>query len=251
MKRIRSRLSYANVMAALAVFGVLAAGSAFAASQITSKDIQNGTIVSKDVQNQSLFGRDVAPDSLNGDDIDESTLACGGAAGIPGCGGSGPEGPKGDQGGSGPPGPTASTSAFFNPPGGVLTPISTVAFTPVMDLDALNSQPGSQQITTTFPARIIATGAVVLTALPNQGQDEVRCQTEISDGTGPTSGLTPMGDPQGVIVSVEANDFATIPIAGAAVKPPGTYNVQISCQGFAGNSAFFQNGQLDLVAAEV
>jgi hypothetical protein len=83
--------SYANVMSTLAVFLVVAGGSAFAASTITadsinsktvkdnslkSKDLKDGKAVSTDdVIDASLSGTDVADNSLTGDDVDESTLA--------------------------------------------------------------------------------------------------------------------------------------------------------------------------------
>jgi hypothetical protein len=83
--------TYANVMSTLAVFLVVAGGSAFAASTFTansinsktvkdnslkSKDLKDGKAVSTDdVIDASLTGTDVADDSLTGDDVDESTLA--------------------------------------------------------------------------------------------------------------------------------------------------------------------------------
>jgi hypothetical protein len=73
MSAFRRRLTYANVMSTIAVFGVLG-GGAYAAGQIGSRDIQNNSIHSRDVKNQDLKGADIAPDSVSGDDIDESTL---------------------------------------------------------------------------------------------------------------------------------------------------------------------------------
>src|SRR5688572_27064970 len=85
------RSTYANVMSTLAVFLVVAGGSAFAASTITANSIKSKTVVdnslkSKDLKNDkavagvnvidaSLTGADVADNSLTGDDVDESTLA--------------------------------------------------------------------------------------------------------------------------------------------------------------------------------
>ena len=82
--------TYANVMSTLAVFLVVAGGSAFAASTITadsinsksvkdnslkSKDLKDGKAVSgDDVIDNSLTGTDVTDNSLTGDDVDESTL---------------------------------------------------------------------------------------------------------------------------------------------------------------------------------
>ncbi len=85
------RSTYANVMSTLAVFLVVAGGSAFAASTITANSIKSKAVVdnslkSKDLKDDkavagvdvidaSLTGADVADNSLTGDDVDESTLA--------------------------------------------------------------------------------------------------------------------------------------------------------------------------------
>jgi hypothetical protein len=82
--------SYANVMSTLAVFLVVAGGSAFAASTITANSIKSKAVVDNslkskdlkddkavagvDVIDSSLTGTDVADNSLTGDDVDESTL---------------------------------------------------------------------------------------------------------------------------------------------------------------------------------
>ena len=82
--------TYANVMSTLAVFLVVAGGSAFAASTITansvksktvkdnslkSVDLRDGKAVSTDdVIDASLSGTDLADNSLTGDDVDEATL---------------------------------------------------------------------------------------------------------------------------------------------------------------------------------
>lgn len=82
--------TYANVMSTLAMFLVVAGGSAFAASTLTadsinsktvkdnslkSKDLKDGKAVSTvDVIDGSLTGTDVADASLTGDDVDETTL---------------------------------------------------------------------------------------------------------------------------------------------------------------------------------
>ena len=55
---IRSRLTYANVMATIAVFIALG-GSSYAAFTITGRDVKNGSLTGKDIRNNSLSGRDV------------------------------------------------------------------------------------------------------------------------------------------------------------------------------------------------
>jgi hypothetical protein len=58
MAAIRSRLSYANVMATIAVFGVLAGGGAYAASKIGPKQLKVNAVRSKHVKNQTLLRKD-------------------------------------------------------------------------------------------------------------------------------------------------------------------------------------------------
>ena len=99
------KLSYANVMSTLAVFLVVAGGTALAAKVNSSKDIakesvknsdvkketltsnrlkNNKAVKSEDVIDESLTGTDVLDESLTGNDVDESTLS-----GVP------PSGPAG------------------------------------------------------------------------------------------------------------------------------------------------------------
>ncbi len=95
LRRLRSRLTYANVMSTIAVFVALATGTAYAANtvfstdivdgQVKSVDVGNGEILSADVKDQSLttfdvstfLGADVVDNTLTGADVDESTLRLG------------------------------------------------------------------------------------------------------------------------------------------------------------------------------
>lgn len=89
--RERRRFSYANVMATVSVFMVLAGGTALAATTLTpnsvtsktvkdnklkSVDLKDGKAVSGvDVIDASLTGTDVADDSISGADVNEASLA--------------------------------------------------------------------------------------------------------------------------------------------------------------------------------
>jgi hypothetical protein len=67
LERIRSRLTYANVVATLALFIALGTGSAYAANTIGSSDVIDGSLTGADIQNESLVGGDeLAPDSVGG-----------------------------------------------------------------------------------------------------------------------------------------------------------------------------------------
>jgi hypothetical protein len=92
MRRLRSHLTYANVMATIAVFLVLGGGSAVALSgsnTVFSDDIVDNQVYSADVRNDTLSGgglgapdlrpnsvasSEAAANSLKGVDIDESQL---------------------------------------------------------------------------------------------------------------------------------------------------------------------------------
>ena len=109
-QRPRRRLSYANVVATMAVFLAIGGGAAFAAStlpansvnsktvkdnklksvdlkdgkavstddvidaSLTGTDVADASLTGDDVANGSLTGTDVTDNSLTGDDVDESTL---------------------------------------------------------------------------------------------------------------------------------------------------------------------------------
>jgi hypothetical protein len=68
MEKVKSRITYANVMATIAVFVALGGGAYAAATakknSVTSKSVKNGTIQ----------GIDVAKDTLTGNNINESSL---------------------------------------------------------------------------------------------------------------------------------------------------------------------------------
>ena len=77
---MKRRVSYANVMATVAVFIALG-GSSYAAVMVTGKNVKNGSLTGADVKNSSLTGGDVKNASLTPSDFKGSV-----------------EGPKGDTG---------------------------------------------------------------------------------------------------------------------------------------------------------
>jgi hypothetical protein len=94
LARIRSKLTYANVVASLALFIALGTGGAYAANTIRSGDIVDGEVKTPDIangavnrdrlasnsviksklNNSSVDGSKVGDDSLGGADIVESSL---------------------------------------------------------------------------------------------------------------------------------------------------------------------------------
>jgi hypothetical protein len=90
----RIRLTYANVVASLALF-VAIGGSSYAALSVTGAQVRDGSLTGRDVRNNSLTGKDVRNGTLRTSDF---------AAGQLPSGAPGPQGPKGDAGAAGPAG---------------------------------------------------------------------------------------------------------------------------------------------------
>lgn len=245
MHEIKRRLTYANVMATIAVFVALG-GGAYAAvklprNSVGTPQIKANAVNSAKVKNGSLRKGDFRAGQLPA-----------GARGAQGQ--QGPQGTPGVDGAAGPPGPTASTFASRNNAATVYG--TTGAFTSLLDLASLNDQ-GNVQITTTFPARIMATANV------NVGHNDTdaagtRCDLEISNGTGPTAGFSAMGNPAGTsIISLgpppafSSRTKDVMALTGSAVKQPGTYNVQVKCAAnniTSGKSFEFSGGNLNVWA---
>ena len=113
--KLRSHLTYANVMATVAVFVALG-GSSYAAIKVTGKDVPKDALTGADIKN--LTGKDVRNNSLTGADVKNLTsgdvangrlLAEDFAAGQLPAGGQGPKGEQGLTGEPGPPNPNAET----------------------------------------------------------------------------------------------------------------------------------------------
>jgi hypothetical protein len=86
--QLRPRLTYANVMATVAVFIALGGGSVAAVS-ITGKNVKDSSLTGKDIKNSSLTTRDVKNRSLLAADFKPGQLPAGarGAQGPPGSAG--------------------------------------------------------------------------------------------------------------------------------------------------------------------
>jgi hypothetical protein len=129
LAKIQSGLTYANVMATIAVFLALG-GGAYAAAKIGSNDIKNGAVESVHLKDGDVGNDDLAKNavgsgkvrngSLLNEDFKAGELPSGprGSAGAQGAQGSqgltgpqGPTGPKGDTGSQGPIGPKGNTGS--------------------------------------------------------------------------------------------------------------------------------------------
>jgi hypothetical protein len=87
LAKFRTRLTYANVVATLALFVALG-GSSYAAVKITGKNVKDSSLTGKDIKNSSLTTSDVKNRSLLAKDFKSGQL---------------PSGPKGDKGDTGAP----------------------------------------------------------------------------------------------------------------------------------------------------
>lgn len=84
MKKIRNRLTYANVMSSLAVFLVLGGATAFAATKIGSNEIKANAILTGKIKkeavttgkikNNAISTSKIANDAVTGDKVKEDTL---------------------------------------------------------------------------------------------------------------------------------------------------------------------------------
>jgi hypothetical protein len=114
---MRKRLSYANVMATIAVFVALG-GSSYAAVTLTGKDIEDGTITGRDVKDKSLTAKDLTgtvagPQGKRGKTGKTGAAGAVGAAGLTGAqGAQGIPGPKGDTPAPGPRGYAKADGTF-------------------------------------------------------------------------------------------------------------------------------------------
>lgn len=106
-RRMRSRLTYANVVASLALFialgGVSYAAITLPKNSVGSKQIKASAVTGVKVKNSSLTGADVKNKSLTAADFNGSVQGSAGPAG--------PAGAQGSAGGQGPAGATGATGA--------------------------------------------------------------------------------------------------------------------------------------------
>jgi hypothetical protein len=64
LSKLRTRLTYANVMATIAVLIALG-GSSYAAITVTGKNVKDSSLTGKDIRNSSLTTSDVKNRSLH------------------------------------------------------------------------------------------------------------------------------------------------------------------------------------------
>jgi hypothetical protein len=72
--RIRAHLTYANVMATVAVFGVMAGGGAYAASKIDTPDIANKAVTAKKLDSGAVRTSKLRPGAVTGDKLADGAV---------------------------------------------------------------------------------------------------------------------------------------------------------------------------------
>jgi len=115
--------------------------------------------------------------------------------------------------------------------------------TVIADLASKNSDSIDHQIVTQSEGRILVSAQV---RISNPGGIAIRgaCHLFISDGTGPSKGLTEISMRPAVWFTTDNAAYdLTVPILGYATKQPGTYNVVVQCEKLAANGA--TTAQLD------
>jgi hypothetical protein len=106
MRNLAARITYANVVATLALFIALG-GTAWAAATITSAEVKDRSLIARDIKLASLTGAEVKNGSLAEADLSAAAKASlKGAAGATGP--AGPAGANGTNGAVGAAGPTGS-----------------------------------------------------------------------------------------------------------------------------------------------
>jgi len=112
----------------------------------------------------------------------------------------------------------------------------------VADLASRNSDNLDHQIKTASAGRVLASAQV---HIQNPGGIAVRgaCHMLMSDGTGPTNGLTEIGRAAVWYTIDNAAYDLIVPVVGYATKAPGTYNVVVECEQLAAVGA--TTGMLD------
>jgi hypothetical protein len=150
MTWITRRLTYANVMATIAVFVALG-GSGYAAiklpkNSVQSKQIKNGQVKGADIAANAVTSAKVKNGALLAADFKAGQLPAG-ATGAPGPkGDAGDKGDKGDTGDKGDKGDKGDTGTFGT--------VAAYSFTPAVDL----ADGAKQSIDVTCPADTIAIG---------------------------------------------------------------------------------------------
>jgi len=107
IRRLGKRLSYANVMATIAVFGVLAGGGAYAAAKIGPKEIGDKAVRAKHIKKAAVKTPKITDGAVTAAKLADDARSLQGPQGAPG--------PQGEPGAQGEPGPQGERGARGEP----------------------------------------------------------------------------------------------------------------------------------------
>jgi hypothetical protein len=205
---LRSKLTYANVMATLALFVALG-GSSYAAvslsrNSVKSKHIAKGQVKRSDIGKNAVSSPKVKRFSLLASDFRPGQLPAG------------PRGETGPPGSPGAPGPTASAAATRS---AANEPIGTSSTTVL-----------EEEITTTFEGRVLASASV---RVEGDGGNNDVAVCRLQDG-----GSGAVGGPAISTIPDTSSDELTITVVGSIVKPPGTHTIRVCCNAGTGVTSF-------------
>jgi len=228
LELLRRQLSFANVVALIALFVALG-GSAYA---VTS--LPHGSVGTAQLKNGAVTGAKVKKGSLLRSNFKAGQLPAGaqGPAGPTGAQGpAGPTGAEGKSGPEGPAGPTASAFADSNNQFGLTTEL-----VPVVELGGGPLAEGSGLLVVKVPSRIVSNATVTIFKPTTEGTvtGQSFCTQELVQGTTATRFGTFTNT---TFEATTANQvvFHTVAMTGAIDVDPGTYNVRASCRRRAGS----------------
>ncbi len=205
MKKNFGKLTYANVMATIAVFLALGGATAFAAAQLAKNSV--GT---KQIKKNAVNSAKVKNHSLKAVDFKNGQL---------------PKGEKGDTGATGSQGPAGpALTGGASDGSGSVGPVGSSFMTSLSE-----GIETTGQLVLPFEGRITANGFADVSDSA-AAISRTRCNLFISNGTGPTNGLTAFSANAFGDTPATSNYHITIPVSGFVVKPAGTYNLGVGCE---------------------
>ena len=74
-RKLRSRITYANVVSTLALLLALGTGGAYAANEWTGSNIVDGSLTGQDIFDNTVSGADITNGSLTGQDVFDNTVS--------------------------------------------------------------------------------------------------------------------------------------------------------------------------------
>ena len=229
LRAVRNLLSPSMVVALLALT-VAMGGTAYAAVVITGANVKDGSLRSADIADgrHGVQSRDVKNGSLGVIDLSAAARArLKGNAGATGATGRSPM--------------TSSASATYS-----TTPVVLNAPTAVLRIGN-SSQGGTGKISLASTGRITVSASINMSEL-SLATGRVECVLQIDDGAGTFATISQIAAYKWTAQAT--GDSFQVPLTGATVKSPGTYDVQALCDDPFSNSARFNRGDLTVITTE-